>query len=73
MRGKIAEAHNPPLVGTAADRVPRTQSLVKDFRPLGLGTLALKQGRGKLELRALEMAGKQVADIRRIALTRRGG
>jgi hypothetical protein len=46
---------------------------VKDFRPLRLGTLSLRQGRGQLELRALEVAGRQVADIRRIALTRRGG
>ena len=73
VRQKITEAHDPPLVGAADDRVRRDQSYVKDFRPLRIGAIKLKTGRGKLSLRAVEVAGKQVADIRRIALTRRPG
>jgi hypothetical protein len=72
IRRKITEAHNPPLVGASDDRVVRGESYVKDFRPLRIGTFALKQGRGKLVLRAVEIAGKEVADIRYIALSRRG-
>jgi arylsulfatase A-like enzyme len=66
---KVSEAYDPPLIGAEADRVPRTESYVKDFRPLRLGIVTLKKGRGKLTLRAIEIAGKQVADIRYVALT----
>ncbi|HET8549991.1 MAG TPA: arylsulfatase [Bryobacteraceae bacterium] len=72
VRKRITEAHDPPLVGAAEDRVPRGESYVKDFRPLRIGSLAMKKGRGKLSLRATEIPGKHVADVRRIALTRRG-
>ncbi|MCX6638171.1 MAG: arylsulfatase [Acidobacteria bacterium] len=71
VRRKIAEAHDPPLVGEKDDRVPRGESYVKDFRPLRLGAIPLPKGRGKLTLRALEIAGKQVADVRYVALTLR--
>jgi hypothetical protein len=33
--------------------------------------IPLKEGRGKLALRALKVAGRQVADIRYVKLTRR--
>lgn len=68
--GKIAPAHDPPLVGAEADRVKRIESFVKDFRPLRLGVIRLAKGRGKLTLRALDIPGTQVADIRSVALTR---
>jgi hypothetical protein len=71
VKRKIAETHDPPLIGREFDRVPRGESYVKDFRPLRLGAIPLKKGRGLLTLRALEVAGKQVADIRYVALTRR--
>ncbi len=69
VEGKVAEAHDPPLIGKAFDRVPRGESYVKDFKPLRLGVIALKKGRGKLTLRALEIPGKQVADVRYVQLT----
>jgi hypothetical protein len=71
VRRKIAEAHDPPLVGAEFDRVPRGESYVKDFRPLRVGVIALKKGRGKLVLRALDIPGKQVADVRGVILTLR--
>lgn len=71
VRGKVSEAYNPPLVGAQFDRVPRGESYVKDFRPLRLGTIPLKKGRGKLALRALDIPGKQVADVRYVMLTLR--
>ena len=58
-------------MGEKDDRVPRGESYVKDFRPLRLGAIALSKGRGKLSLRAVEIAGKQVADVRYVALTLR--
>ena len=68
LRGKIAEAHDPPLVGAEFDRVRREESYWKDFRPVSVGRISLGKGRGKLTLQALEIAGQQVADVRRIAL-----
>jgi hypothetical protein len=53
------------------DRHDRGQeSYAKNFKPLSLGTIRLPEGRGKLSLRALEIAGPQVADVRYIILTR---
>ncbi len=60
-------------VKRAFDRVERKgESYVKDFRPLRLGVLRMAKGRGKLTLRAVEVAGKSVADVRWVMLTRRG-
>lgn len=70
-RATIQEAHDPPAYGAEADRVPRVgESLVKDFQPFSLGKLALPQERGTLTLKAVEVAGKQVAEIRYVVLTR---
>lgn len=71
VEGKITPAHDPPLRGASRDRVHRgSESYVKDFKPLRLGVIHLKAGRGKLALRALKVAGKQVADVRYISLSR---
>jgi hypothetical protein len=42
---------------------------MKDFRPLKLGTVRFQKGRGLLTLRALEIPGKSVMDVRRVTLT----
>ena len=56
--------------GAEFDRVPRKgESYVKDFKPLKLGVIELKAGRGELTLRALKVPGKQVMDVRSIYLT----
>ena len=70
IRAVVTEAHDPPLVGAEFDRCDRgSESFVKDFRPLRLGTLRLEKGRGELALRALNVPGDQVMDIRSIRLT----
>ena len=69
---KIDEAYDPPAYGAADDRVPRIgESLVKDFKPLSLGTISLAAGRGELKLRAEDVAGGEVAEVRYAALTRK--
>ncbi len=68
---RITEAWDPPLVGAEFDRVPRSESYVKDFRPLRLGVLRLARGRGELVLRALEIPGRQAAEVRYVALRRK--
>ncbi len=70
LEGRVAEAHDPPLYGTEHDRVPRDgESLMKDFKPLRLGVMTLEKGRGPLVLRAVQVAGKQVMDVRAVSLT----
>ena len=70
IQAKLSKAHNPPLIGAEADRVPRNESYVKDFLPWRLGRIQLAKGRGKLVLRATAIPGKQVADVRYIAIKR---
>jgi arylsulfatase A-like enzyme len=65
---KVDQAWDPPLVGAAQDRSPRTESQVKLFKPLRLGVMQLEKGRGLLTLRALQIPGKQVADVRYVAM-----
>ncbi len=69
VRGKVAEGFDPPLVDNM-DRVPRGgESYVKDFRPLRLGTFRLEKGRGQLAVRALNVPGDHVMDLRAVLLT----
>jgi hypothetical protein len=70
---KITEAFAPPLIGMQYDRVERQESYWKDFRPLPVGRMTLPRGRAKLTLRALEISGKQVADVRYVAMVRKSG
>ena len=70
LESKVAEANDPPLRGAENDRVPRqSESYVKDFKPLRVGSMELKAGRGTLTLRALAVPGKQVMDVRSVVLT----
>jgi hypothetical protein len=43
---------------------------MKDFEPLKLGEFDLAAGRGTLTLRALEVPGKQVMEVRYVVLTK---
>ncbi|MCX6627220.1 MAG: sulfatase-like hydrolase/transferase, partial [Candidatus Solibacter sp.] len=69
VQSKVEQANDPPLVGAEFDRVPRIESYVKDFKPMPAGVIRLAKGRGKLTLRATEIPGKQVADVRYLTLT----
>lgn len=68
---KITTPHDPPEIGRKLDRVDRgTESYWKEFWPLSLGAIRLNQGRGKLTLRALDIPGNRVGDIRYVSLKR---
>jgi len=70
IQGKVTEPHDPPLVGAEFDRASRgSESYVKDFQPLRLGVFRLAKGRGQLTLRAQDVPGKQVMDVRAVMLT----
>jgi len=65
LRATITESNDPPTVGAEHDRVPRTtQSFVKDFRPMKLGTVHLQQGQGELTLRATKLVGDNALEMR---------
>ncbi len=68
--GKVEPGWDPPL-HTNQDTLPRPdgESTMKDFRTLVLGEIELTAGKGPLTLRALEIPGKSVMDLRRITLT----
>jgi hypothetical protein len=70
IRVEINEPYDPPLQGETQDLAPRTESYVKNFRPLRVGAVELEKGRGLLTLRALEIPGKQVADVRYVGVRR---
>jgi len=69
LEGKVSPGWDPPLLDKQ-DRVQRKgESIMKEFRPLNLGTMRLEKGRGLLTLRALQIPGKHVMDVRLITLT----
>ncbi|MEN3942127.1 arylsulfatase [Prosthecobacter sp. SYSU 5D2] len=70
LSGKVSPGWDPPLY-TNQDTLPRppAESTMKEFRTLNLGEMKLESGQGELTLRALEIPGKSVMDVRRVTLT----
>lgn len=70
LAGKVAPGWDPPLHENQ-DTLPRPdgESQMKDFRTLVLGDVELTAGTGPMTLRATEIPGKSVMDLRRVTLT----
>jgi hypothetical protein len=70
LSGKVAPGWDPPLY-TNQDTLPRPQgeSTMKDFRTLKLGEMPLRTGQGPLTLRATDIPGTSVMDVRRVTLS----
>ena len=70
IEGKVTPGWDPPLY-TNQDTIPRPsgESKMKEFRPLNMGKIHLEKGRGVLTLKALEIPGKSVMDVRAVNLT----
>ena len=70
LTGRVSPGWDPPLY-TNQDTLPRPtgESQMKEFRPLKLGEIRLEKGESKLILRATEIPGKSVMDVRRVTLT----
>jgi len=68
--GRVTPGWDPPL-WTNQDTIerPKGESQMKEFHTLTLGTIRLDEGLGPLTLRALEIPGKSVMDVRRVTLT----
>lgn len=69
--GKITEAWDPPLFAAKTSKIVMSESDVKYFKTLKLGTIHLEKGKGELTLRALDIPGSQVMDFRLLMLTRK--
>ncbi len=69
LTGKVPAVWNPPLYKNQ-DTIarPPAESQMKEFRPLHLGAIRLEKGRGLLTLRALEIPGASVMDMRQLVL-----
>ncbi|MFO0818622.1 MAG: arylsulfatase [Pirellulales bacterium] len=67
--GQVSPAWDPPLIRDQ-DVIPRpsAESIMKPFRPLRLGVLKLPAARGPLTMRALEIPGDQVMEVRAVEL-----
>ncbi len=64
LTSKITEAHDPPLLGLDSYRYPNGESYTKYFKPLNMGKISLKKGKGTLSLNALAIPGKELMDFR---------
>ena len=71
MRAIVDEAFDPPLYDKSKERVAKSHYFVKDFKPLSLGTLRLKKGRGMLRLGAVDIKGQRVIDVHSLDLVLR--
>ena len=60
----IDVVHDVPLIGAAEDRFERVEGYVRQWRPMKLGRLHLVPGAGTLRMRATEVAGQEVGEMR---------
>lgn len=70
LEGKITKKNDPLLKGMEHDKSPRTESYVKDFKPLKLGKIHLEKGSDRLFLKAKEIPGGQVMEFKLLSLKR---
>jgi arylsulfatase A-like enzyme len=70
LTGKVDSAHHSPLKGMENDRVERIESYVKEFRPMTAGTMYLPKREGLMTLKATEIPGSAVMDLRLIMFKR---
>ncbi len=68
---QVEHPHDPPIRGMENDRVERMESYVKDFKPMNLGTIKLTPGRTSVTLKALDVPGGQVMDLRLMLFTKK--
>jgi len=66
---KVLQGWDPPLI-TDQDVIarPAAESIMKDFKILEAGKIKLSKGKGDLVLKALEIPGKEVMQVRAINL-----
>lgn len=64
----IVQSFDPPLYDKSIERMTKSHYFVKDFLPISLGSLFLKEGRATLTLKATHMKGNAAVDVHSIDL-----
>ncbi len=67
---KVKKAFDPPFYDNSKERMENSHYIVKDFKPLPLGTLTLTKGRNLLRLSAPNITGEEAIDVHSIELIR---
>ncbi|MFN5358494.1 MAG: arylsulfatase [Bacteroidota bacterium] len=66
----ISTPNNVPVMGMENDKVERDESYVKDFKPMKLGNVELKKGKGLLELSSKNLLAADDLECNMISLKR---
>ena len=66
----IDTANETPLIGMERDRFKRMEGYTKSWKPMEMGVMRLPPGRGTLSLKATQVLGSQVADMRLLMFRR---
>lgn len=66
----VTDIWDPPLYDKSMERVAESHYFMKDFKPLGMGTISLPKGPAVLRLDAVKMTGPQVIDVYAVQLER---
>ena len=66
----VEEAFDPPLWDKSKERVDESHYIVKDFKPLDLGTIRLEKGTGTLTLTCPELIRGHGIDVYSVVLDR---
>ena len=67
--GKVTPGWYPRLLDDQDRASRKGESYMRDFHTLTLGTISLPANRGLLTLRALDIPGQTVMEVRRVNLT----
>lgn len=67
VEGVITEAHDPRFA-PSPDRIPRKEVFEKTWKTLTIGVIELAEGETELKVRAVEMPGKQVMELKAVEL-----
>ena len=70
LKGKVSEAFDSPLkIEQDTITRPDGESVMRDFKTMVLGEVRLEPGKGELKLRATDIPGKSVMELRRVTMT----
>lgn len=66
----VKEPHDPPYLAMDKIRSMKSESPVKIFRKMGIGSIDFEAGSGTMKLKAVDIPGAQAIDFRLLTLTR---
>ncbi|MDR1202587.1 MAG: arylsulfatase [Tannerellaceae bacterium] len=70
LTSQLTKVNDTPMLGAELDRVPRTESYSKGFKPYSLGTIILEKGEMSVSLKALQIPGEEVMYLQMLVFRR---